>query len=274
MDVSNGGTNFTIADDYIQTWNKYAGVEITDDVNDFRTVNKVGRWTKWIDPVTGMRSDSAHAFIHPLATGAGNGKYSNFQLLLETKCSRVLFEGAKASGVEYYKTYVPAHLPEIKAKVLIRRNTPSEKYTLRARKLVVLSAGSLSTPQILERSGIGSATLLSSLSIPLVSNLPGVGENYQDHHVIMKPNVYLVHALDDETGDSLMHQDQEYLKRVMELYKEGKGPLACNFIDAGIKYRPSEEEVQEMGEEFKRVWEEDFRDKPDKSLMWIGISMM
>ena len=271
--MSHGGTNFTIADDYIQTWKKYAGVEVTDDVNDFKTVNKVGRWAKWIDPVTGMRSDAAHAFIHPLTSADGKARYSNFHLLLETKCTRVLFEGTKASGVEYSKTYVPpVHLSE--PEVLTPRNSPSEKYTLRARKLVILSAGSLSTPQILERSGIGSATLLSTLSIPLISNLPGVGENYQDHHVVMKPNVCRVEALDDDTSDSLMHQDQEYLKRVMEIYKEGKGPLACNFIDAGIKFRPSEEEVQMMGEEFKRVWEEDFKDKPDKSLMWIGISMM
>jgi alcohol oxidase len=90
----------------------------------------------------------------------------------------------------------------------------------------------------------------------------------------MKPNLCRIHALEDDTSDSLMHQDREYLTRVTEIYKEGKGPLACNFIDAGIKYRPTEKEVEEMGEEFKRVWEEDFRDKPDKALMWIGISMM
>jgi alcohol oxidase len=74
-------------------------------------VNKVGRWSKWIDPTTGMRSDAAHAFIHPLTREEGKGKYPNFYLMLERKCSRILFEGTKAGGVEYYKTYLPTHSP-------------------------------------------------------------------------------------------------------------------------------------------------------------------
>jgi alcohol oxidase len=52
-----------------------------------------------------------------------------------------------------------------------------------ARKLVVVSAGALGTPQILERSGVGHPVILNKLGIPVVSDLPGVGENYQDHQL-------------------------------------------------------------------------------------------
>lgn len=70
-------------------------------MNDFETVNKVGKWPKWINSDTGMRSDAAHAFIHPVAT------QGNLHVLTESKCIRVLFDGTKAVGVEYSKTYLP-----------------------------------------------------------------------------------------------------------------------------------------------------------------------
>ena len=77
-------------------------MEVTEDVNDFKTVNKVGQWPKWIDSATGMRSDAAHAFIHPI-----DGTHPNLHVLTESKCIRVIFEGTKAVGVEYHKTYPP-----------------------------------------------------------------------------------------------------------------------------------------------------------------------
>ena len=48
--------------------------------------------------------------------------------------------------------------------------------------MVVLSSGTLGSPQILERSGVGNGDLLRQLGIKVVSNLPGVGEEYQDHY--------------------------------------------------------------------------------------------
>ena len=140
--------------------------------------------------------------------------------------------------------------------------------------MIILSAGSLSTPQILERSGIGSSTLFSSFSIPLISHLPGVGENYQDHHIVMKTQICRINASNDDTGDSLMQQSPEYLSRVGEIFAQGKGPLACNFIDAGIKYRPTEDELKQMGPDMEKIWEKEFKDKPDKALFWMGISHM
>lgn len=58
---------------------------------------------------------------------------------------------------------------------------------VKANKLVVVAAGTLGTPQILERSGVGNAKILEKLDIPVISNVPGVGENYQDHHLLLYP---------------------------------------------------------------------------------------
>lgn len=56
---------------------------------------------------------------------------------------------------------------------------------VKARKMVVLSSGTLGTPQILERSGVGNGELLRQLGVKVVSDLPGVGEEYQDHYTTL-----------------------------------------------------------------------------------------
>src|SRR2546423_4287675 len=139
-----------------------------------------------------------------------------------------------------------------------------------AGKLVVISSGALSTPQILERSGIGSSAILSPLGIPVVSDLPGVGTNYQDHTLILSA-VSHVKGAPDDTGDSIIRQDASTMSRLNEEYKSGKGALAWNFIDAGSKLNPSSDELITMGEEFNKVWKELFLPFPDKSLMFLGV---
>lgn len=83
---------------------------------------------------------------------------ANLEIKLETRVSRINFRGKTATGV-----------------------TLEDGTTVHARKEVILSAGSFQTPGLLELSGIGNATLLKKLGIPVVKNLPGVGENFSDH---------------------------------------------------------------------------------------------
>ncbi|MDP1068917.1 GMC family oxidoreductase N-terminal domain-containing protein, partial [Klebsiella pneumoniae] len=75
----------------------------------------------------------------------------------------VLFEGKRAVGVRY----------------LI--GAAEERVEARARKEVIVCSGAIGSPQLLQRSGVGPAPLLESLDIPVVHDLPGVGENLQDH---------------------------------------------------------------------------------------------
>lgn len=57
--------------------------------------------------------------------------------------------------------------------------------TVKARKMVVLSAGANGTPLILERSGVGQKKILERAGVPLVEELDGVGHDYQDHHLTL-----------------------------------------------------------------------------------------
>jgi choline dehydrogenase-like flavoprotein len=79
-------------------------------------------------------------------------------LKLDTRVAKVNFNGSTATGV-----------------------TLENGTILSARKEVILSAGSFQTPGLLELSGIGNASLLKSVGIPIVKDLPSVGENFQDH---------------------------------------------------------------------------------------------
>jgi choline dehydrogenase len=90
----------------------------------------------------------------------------NYHILSSTAVSRVLFEGTTAVGLEYVSTM------------------DGTKSTVRATKEIIVAAGSVHTPQILQLSGIGDAARLESFGIESVSNLPGVGQNLQDHLVL------------------------------------------------------------------------------------------
>jgi alcohol oxidase len=88
---------------------------------------------------------------------------NNLFLRTNSRVSRVIFEGNKAVGVAYVPARNRAHGGNLQETIV------------RARKCVVLSSGTLGTPQILERSGVGDAKLLQKLDIKVVSDLPGVG---------------------------------------------------------------------------------------------------
>ena len=115
----------------------------------------------------------------------------NLYLRCNARVSRVLFDANnKAIGV----AYVPSRNRVSGGKV--------HETIVKARKMVVLSSGTLGTPQILERSGVGNAELLRDLGIKVVSDLPGVGEEYQDHYT----------TLSRESGSSIHTRARTYLE--------------------------------------------------------------
>ena len=91
---------------------------------------------------------------------------------------------------------------------------------VKARKEVILSAGSIGSPNLLELSGVGQAEVLEAAGIEQVFDLPGVGENYQDH--IRTSNSYFVKE-GYETGDPIIYDPQgEFAAEQTELWLEGK----------------------------------------------------
>ena len=106
----------------------------------------------------GQRCSAAVAYLHP-AMGRAN-------LTVETRAltTRVIFEGKRAVGVEYLQNGV--------------------RKTAKARREVILAGGAINSPQLLQLSGIGPGDLLREHGIDVIADLPGVGENLQDHYVM------------------------------------------------------------------------------------------
>jgi alcohol oxidase len=238
-------------DDILAAAKSYGYPEI-HDLQDFTSVGGFNRSAKYIGR-DGTRQDAAHRYIHPLIA---DGKHPNLHILPESKVRRVLFEGSRAVGVEYE----PEPMFLLQDISLITRISK----TVKAKKLIVVSAGALGTPLILERSGIGNKELLAKHNIPLISDLPSVGENYQDHHFLLCP--YKTNLSPDETLDGIMTRRRDF----MEALTSKDTILGTNALDIGAKLRMTAEEVDALGPEFKAIWDRDFKDDSTKPIMLMG----
>ena len=128
------------------------GIPSTDDFN--RGDNEGCAYFQ-VNQKNGRRLSAARAFLKP-ALGR-----RNLTLFTGTLVQQILFEDRKATGIS-----VGAHGTQTR---------------ICARREVILSAGTVATPALLERSGLGEGMRLQTLGIPVLHHLPGVGENLQDH---------------------------------------------------------------------------------------------
>jgi alcohol oxidase len=103
---------------------------------------------------------------------------------------------------------------------------------MKARQMVIVSAGAFGSPMLLERSGVGAKAILEKLDIPVVVDLPGVGLEYQDHQL----SLAVYHASDDaDTHD-------DYLRGIPEVHvregtcwaKDGSGKVASNMMSVSF----------------------------------------
>ncbi|KAI2932653.1 CAZyme family AA3 [Aspergillus niger] len=149
----------------------------------------------------GKRSNSTSAYYKPFELR------QNLHVLTNSLVEKILFDESKpprAIGVQYSHDGVSK--------------------TFQARKEVILAAGAFQSPKILQLSGVGGAELLEKHGIDIIVDLPGVGQNLQDHMVSYtafqaKPEI--------ETKDSLVRQEPEAIGQAMQEYAAtGSGPLA------------------------------------------------
>ncbi|HEY6355115.1 MAG TPA: GMC family oxidoreductase N-terminal domain-containing protein [Burkholderiaceae bacterium] len=177
-----------------------AGLAYNDDFNGGSQAGVGFYQTTTID---GTRGSTATTY---LAAVRGDPKLS---LINGAHVLRVRLEAGVASGVEY-------------------RTADGSVHAAQARREVVLCAGALATPKLLQVSGIGPGALLQQLGIPLQHDLPGVGENFQDHLEI------IAHGRCREPI-SLLGQDKGLtaLKHGLqwELFKTGL--LTSNVVESG-----------------------------------------
>jgi len=148
-----------------------AGIPRSQDVNCFEQEG-----VTWFQLTTrnGRRCSTAVAYLHPVM-----GR-PNLRVETEARATHLVLEARRAVGVEYLRG--------------------GERHTARARAEVILAAGSVASPQLLELSGVGRGALLQQHGIPVVADLPGVGENLQDHYMIgaqwrVKPQYVTVNEL-------------------------------------------------------------------------------
>ena len=132
-----------------------AGYPRTEDLNGYQQEG-FGPMDRTVTP-HGRRSSTARGYLDQ----ARDRK--NLTIVTQALTERILFDGTRASGVNYL------------------RGNASQPTSARARREVLLCGGAIASPQILQRSGVGPADLLRDLNIPVVHELPGVGENLQDH---------------------------------------------------------------------------------------------
>lgn len=179
---------------------------------------------------------------------------------MEKQVVKVLFDDNKrAVGVEYQTN--PKYLPNPE----FLSTAYTARRSVHARKMVVLSAGAIATPGILERSGVGDAKILKDAGITVVENLPGVGSDYQDHHLSLW--AYRTNLTPQETINGF----QDGRVDIDNAIKNTDELLGTNAMDAQGKFRPTEAEVEALGPEFKKAWERDFKNAADRPLMILAL---
>lgn len=127
-------------------------------VMDFHGANQEGVGYNQKTIRRGIRASTANAFLKPAR------RRSNLEVLTDAIVHRVLLDGRHARGVE-----------------LVRGD---KTQTIRARREVILSAGAIGSPQLLQLSGIGSGTKLKDVGISVALDRPDVGANLQDHYAV------------------------------------------------------------------------------------------
>ncbi|MDX8456147.1 GMC family oxidoreductase N-terminal domain-containing protein [Mesorhizobium sp. VK9D] len=122
---------------------------------DFNGASQEGVGVYQITTKNGRRMSAARAFLRPAM------RRGNVHVETNALATKILFEGKRAVGVEYEQN--------------------GERKTVRAGREVILSGGSVNSPQLLQLSGIGPAELLGDLGIPVIHANDNVGANLQDH---------------------------------------------------------------------------------------------
>ena len=206
LNVSDVTTTHEVSDALI-TACEQAGIPRNPDVNG---ADQEGASYYQLTVKNGQRCSAAVAYLHP-AMGRAN-------LTVETRAltTRILFEGTKAVGVEYVQNGV--------------------KKTARAKAEVLLAGGAINSPQLLQLSGVGPGALLQEHGIAVVKDLPGVGENLQDHYMIaqswrLKAGVISVNEL--SKGVRVIGEAFKYL-----FARKGLLTLSAAHIAAFCKSRP------------------------------------
>ena len=152
----------------------------------------------------GLRCSTATAYLRPARARP------NLRVDTEAHATRILFDGRKATGVVYRQA--------------------GREVNVTARREVILSAGALQSPQLLQLSGIGPPALLQGFGIPVVHGLAGVGENLQDH---LQARV-IFRCTKPITTNDILSSPWRKLAMGLEFAVARRGPMAVGINQGGI----------------------------------------
>jgi choline dehydrogenase len=188
-----------------------AGYPLTSDVNGYRQEG-FAAFDRNIH--RGRRLSAARAYLHPVMSRP------NLRVATRVHATRILFTGTRATGVEF-ASGGPG------SSGLSRRARGGE---------VIVCAGAFGSPQLLQLSGVGNAADLSALGIPVVADLPGVGENMQDH---LEVYVQYASRLPVSVAPALKWRNRPGVGARWLLARSGPG--ATNHFEAGGFARSNDE---------------------------------
>lgn len=201
IDASSQGIH-PICENYIAAC-KEAGLPPNSD---FNGQTQEGAGTYHLTVKNGYRMSASRAYLWPIR------KRANLHIKTNCLATQILFEGQRASGIKYVRN--------------------GQLHTAHASREVIISAGAINTPQLLLLSGIGPASDLSNLGIPLIHNSPAVGNNLQDHYGI--DHTYLS---TQPTLNNQLHPMSGKIWAGLKYVFTRQGPLARNINHAGGFFR-------------------------------------
>jgi choline dehydrogenase len=172
--------------------------------DDFNGAEQEGAGYYHLSTRRGWRCSTAVAYLKPVRNRA------NLRVETRAHATRVVFDGKRADAVVYRHR--------------------GQEITVRARREVLLCAGSLQSPQLLQLSGVGARSLLQQFDIPVVHELGGVGENLQDH---LQARVIFEATRPITTNDDLKSW-WGVMKMGLEYALTRGGPMAIGINQGGI----------------------------------------
>ena len=171
---------------------------------DYNGADQRGAFMYQVTHKNGERCSAAKAYLTP------NLGRANLHIVTHAVSSRIVVEGGRAVGVDYLQG--------------------GETKRVRARREVIVSAGAFGSPQLLLLSGIGPAAQLQAMGIPVARDLPGVGQNLQDH--IDHVQTWRTPS-DSETFGVSLRGTTKLTGAIFEWRKQRSGMLTSNFAEAG-----------------------------------------
>ncbi|KAH0833408.1 hypothetical protein J3R83DRAFT_12521 [Lanmaoa asiatica] len=246
IQISAGGTDLGIGNQFLNVARAYDPARPqVDDSNDFKVANAYSlilRWPQLYRP----RDWKALRCCFSISISAFRPGNIIYEL------THANDRDGHAVGIEYM------------TEAMSCQAASDELVTVKATKLVVVSAGAFGSPSILERSGIGAPSVLRKNNIHVLVDLPGVGENYQDHWGSC-PAFYASDKT--ETMDDVWTDPEAITGERSNRTSHIKFIFHHSGIEAMVKVRPTAEQLTSIGPTLQLRWETFFQHSPDKPMV-------